>query len=114
VTKTYHVQIDRVADAALLQLLAAGVATGDGEILRAGKVSILRGGERNTWLEIVLHEGKNRQIRRMLKHFDVEVLRLVRVAIGPLVLEQLPKGKARRLSVAEKSAMDRAMNWAMK
>ena len=107
--KTYHVQVDRIADGALLESLARGIKTKDGEILRVRKVRILRGGERNSWLEIVLDEGKNRHIRRMLEQFDVGVLRLVRVAIGPLVLGQLPKGGVRALNTAEKKAIDQAM-----
>jgi 23S rRNA pseudouridine2605 synthase len=113
--KTYHVQIDRVADADLLESLARGVKKEDGvktrkgELLRVKKVRILRGGERNTWLEIVLDEGKNRHIRRMLEQLRVDVLRLVRVAIGPLLLGQLPKGGVRALTAAEKHAIDRAM-----
>jgi 23S rRNA pseudouridine2605 synthase len=72
-------------------------------------VSILRQGERNSWIEIVLDEGKNRQIRRMLEHLGIEVLRLVRVAIGPLTLGDLPKGATRTLKPEEKQALDRAM-----
>ncbi|MBZ5719327.1 MAG: rRNA pseudouridine synthase [Acidobacteriia bacterium] len=106
--KTYHVQVGVVADAALLRSLLQGVTDG-GEFLRAKAARILRGGERNTWLEVVLDEGKNRHIRRMLAQLGVEVLRLVRVAIGPLALGQLPKGAVRPLTPPEKQAMDRAM-----
>ena len=56
---------------------------------------MLRSGEKNCWLEIMLDEGKNRQIRRMLDGLGVEVLRLVRVAIGPLQLGNLAKGSYR-------------------
>ena len=107
--KTYHVQIGRVADASLLESIALGVKTDDGEFLRAKTVRILRSGTRNSWLEIVLDEGRNRQIRRMLKPLGVEVLRLVRVAIGPLSLGQLPKGGVRQLTTGEKQALDQAM-----
>ncbi len=107
--KTYHVQIGKVADAALLESVARGVRTEDGEFLCARRVRILRGGERHSWLEIVLEEGKNRHIRRMLEQLKVEVLRLVRVAIGPLPLGQLPKGGVRALTVREKLAIDQAI-----
>ena len=73
--KTYHVQVDRVPDASLLEALRAGVEV-DGERLSARDARLLRAGERNAWLEIVLDEGRNRQIRRLLEAFDVRVLRL--------------------------------------
>lgn len=107
--KTYHVQIDKVADTTLLESMARGVKSEDGDTLRVSSVGILRGGSRNSWLEIVLDEGKNRHIRRMLLALGVAVLRLVRVAIGPLPLGQLPKGSVRQITTEEKMALDRAM-----
>jgi len=107
--KTYHVQIDRVADLKLLQSIEKGIKTADGDFLCLKSVRVLRGGERNTWLEIVLDEGKNRHIRRMLASLGIAVLRLVRVAIGPLPLGQLAKGEVRSLTNEEKSALDRAL-----
>jgi 23S rRNA pseudouridine2605 synthase len=107
--KTYHVQVNKVADDVLLQALLRGVNTDDGDVLRVTQARILRHGERNSWLEIVLDEGKNRHIRRMLEQLQVEVLRLVRVAIGPLELGQLPKGGVRSLTPSEKRSVDRAM-----
>ena len=107
--KTYHVQIDAIADEALLEVLRSGVRTNDGDFLRVKSAQPLRQGARNSWLEIVLDEGKNRQIRRLLEHFHLEVLRLVRVAIGPLALGQLEKGATRALSTQEKQTLDHAM-----
>lgn len=107
--KTYHVQIRAIADEALLDALRSGVRTNDGDLLCVKGARPLRQGERNSWLEIVLDEGKNRQIRRLLAHFHLEVLRLVRVAIGPLALGQLQKGATRALTTEEKKALDRAM-----
>jgi 23S rRNA pseudouridine2605 synthase len=107
--KTYHVQIGRIADDELIQRLKAGVRTNDSELLRAKSASLLRRGGRNSWLEIVLDEGKNRHIRRMLEGLGVEVLRLIRIAIGPLPLGDLPKGVVRRVTAKEKRALDEAM-----
>ncbi len=105
--KTYHVQVGTVADAGLLESICKGVSTGDGDFLRARSTRILRGGARNTWLEVVLDEGKNRHLRRMLAQLGIEVLRLVRVAIGAVTLGKLPKGSFRPLSPAEKQVLDR-------
>ena len=110
--KTYHVQISTVANDALLAALRTGVQS-EGDRLRVRRVDILRRGERNSWLEIVLDEGKNRHIRRMLDTLGIEVLRLVRVAIGPLALGDLAKGTTRALTPAEKDLVDEAMNWPM-
>ncbi|MCL6706968.1 rRNA pseudouridine synthase [Pseudomonas sp. R2.Fl] len=100
VPKTYHVQVDRMVDGGMLEAMMAGVRH-DGELLRAMGAKMIRAGDRNSWLEIVLDEGKNRQIRRMLEALDVEVLRLVRVAIGELRLGELEKGAVRVLTEAE-------------
>ena len=98
--KTYHVQIDRVPDAALLENLERGAQV-DGELLRAKKASLVRGGQKNAWLEIVLDEGRNRQIRRLLSAFEIAVLRLMRVSVGRLELGDLAKGDWRALSAQE-------------
>jgi 23S rRNA pseudouridine2605 synthase len=58
---------------------------------------------------MVLDEGKNRHIRRMMESMGIEVLRLVRVGIGPLRLGDLPKGKHRSLTAAEKRMLDSSM-----
>lgn len=102
--KTYHVQVDCIPDAATLAAMCAGVEEG-GEHLRAESASLLRSGAKNAWLEIVLDEGRNRQIRRLLAALDIGVLRLVRVAIGPLALGDLPKGQWRWLTECEHAAL---------
>jgi 23S rRNA pseudouridine2605 synthase len=108
IEKTYHVQVGTVMDSALLTSLNQGMRTEAG-FLRVKRAGILRGGEKNTWLEIVLDEGKNRHIRRMLEEMGIEVLRLVRVAIGPLALGDLAKGSSRPLTNREKRALDSEM-----
>lgn len=107
--KTYHVQIAALADENLVSSLHAGVNAG-GDRLCAKRASLLRSGEKNCWIEVVLDEGKNRQIRRMLDAAGIEVLRLVRVAIGPLQLGQLANGTCRNLTREEKRSLDRAMD----
>lgn len=104
VDKTYHVQINRVPDPALLKALEAGAIV-EGEALRAKSIAVLRSGEKNAWLEIVLDEGRNRQIRRLLDAFELSVLRLVRVAIGPLALGDLGKSQWRPLTPEEVAAL---------
>jgi 23S rRNA pseudouridine2605 synthase len=106
--KTYHVQVGTVANRGLLDSMRKGIKTGDGDFLRVKSARILRGGQRNTWVEVVLDEGKNRHIRRLLAVLGVDVLRLVRVAIGPVTLGELAKGSIRQLTMAEKLALDRA------
>jgi len=107
--KTYHVQINAIADEALLEKLRTGIRASDGEFLRVKNVRMLRHGEHNSWLEILLDEGRNRHIRRMLEELKIEVLRLVRVAIGPLALGDLSKGATRALETEEKQALNLAM-----
>jgi 23S rRNA pseudouridine2605 synthase len=118
VEKKYHVQVNRVADEALIEKITrSGVAenvnfagaVGD---LRAKSARLLRHGEKNSWLEITLDEGKNRQIRRLLEAAGVEVLRLVRISIGPLQLGDLKKGTARELTADEKRQIDRHLTGA--
>lgn len=106
--KIYHVQIATVADTALIKRMTKGVKD-ESDRLRAKSARILHGGTRNTWLEIVLNEGKNRHIRRILAQVGIEVLRLVRVGIGPLVLGDLSRGFVRQLTAEEKQAIDQAM-----
>jgi 23S rRNA pseudouridine2605 synthase len=98
--KTYHVQIDRLPDQALLARLERGTRI-DGEWLAVKSARLLRSGQKHAWLEIVLDEGRNRQIRRLLKVFDIAALRLVRVRVGKLPLGELPKGQWRVLTDQE-------------
>jgi pseudouridine synthase len=104
--KTYHVQVVGQPDAAVLAAMLAGVREG-GDLLKARRVELLRAGEKNAWLEVVLDEGRNRHIRRLLAALGFEVLRLVRVAIGPLQLGELAKGQWRHLDPAEVAQLKR-------
>ncbi|HKT46045.1 MAG TPA: pseudouridine synthase [Candidatus Acidoferrales bacterium] len=107
--KTYHVQIGAAAGENLLLDLQRGFRVANGELLRVKRAEVLREGEKNSWLEIALDEGKNRHLRRMFEHRGIAVLRLIRVAIGPLALGELLKGACRPLAPTEKIALDHAM-----
>lgn len=100
VDKTYHVQVDTIPDQNVLTRMMQGV-TDQGEHLAAKHVSLLRAGEKNAWLEVTLDEGRNRHIRRLLEVQGISVLRLIRVAIGDLVLGALAKAQWRHLTVDE-------------
>ena len=102
----YHVQIDGLGDESLLAALRAGRDC-QGEWLRVASASLLRQGERNSWLELGLTEGRNRHLRRLLAACGFGVQRLVRVAIGPLPLGDLPKGAWRPLEPWEVNALGR-------
>ncbi len=99
VPKTYHVRVRGVPDAAALRALREGVTLGDGTETRPARARAL-GAARDgtTWLEIVLTEGKNRQVRRMCAAVGHEVEQLVRVRIGGLGLGDLAPGGWRALS----------------
>lgn len=101
--KCYHVQINCIPDAGLLARIVQGVDI-EGEYLSAVDATVLRAGEKHAWLQVTLDEGRNRQIRRLLAAFDIGVLRLVRVAIGSLLLGDLAKGQWRDLTDAEAAA----------
>ena len=107
-TKTYHVQVNRIMDGEMLAEMTYGLRH-DGEMLKATSARLLRSGDRNSWIEVELDEGRNRQIRRMLEAMDIECLRLVRVAIGGLELGELPKGVVRILTEAELRDLRRRM-----
>ena len=99
-TKTYHVKIDRLLRADELQALGESIDL-DGELSKDSMWTTLRHGEKNSWVQVELREGKNRQIRRMLEQLDVKVQRLIRVGVGALVLGDLAKGDVRELSPQE-------------
>jgi 23S rRNA pseudouridine2605 synthase len=102
--KSYHVQVAGLPDATALKAMCEGVVD-EGVRLAAVSANVLRAGARNAWLEIVLDEGRNRQIRRLLAALGYDVLRLVRVRIGKLELGELPKGMWRALEPAEVSVL---------
>ncbi len=100
VPKTYRVTVAGRPDEAALATLRRGVELSDGPT-RPARVRLLRGGDRASVLEVVLTEGRNRQVRRMSAAVGHKVRRLVRVAIGGLELGDLAPGASRVLTAAE-------------
>jgi 23S rRNA pseudouridine2605 synthase len=105
VAKTYHARVAGVPERAALQALREGVPLGDGATSRPAGVRVLGASRAGTWLEIVLREGRNRQVRRMCAAVGHEVLELARVAIGGLSLGALPAGEWRRLQAEEVASL---------
>jgi 23S rRNA pseudouridine2605 synthase len=107
VEKTYLVQVAGRPTRDELNQLLKGVWLSDGHV-KAQRIKTLKSQGDSLWLQIVLNEGKNREIRRMLAKLGHKVMRLRRVALGPILLDRLPKGKARRLKPQELTALRRA------
>ncbi|HET6604382.1 MAG TPA: pseudouridine synthase [Xanthomonadaceae bacterium] len=102
--KRYHVKLRPACGPDAVAALTAGVRDG-GELLRAAEASALRRWQKSSWVNVLLEQGRNRQIRRMCAALGFEVERLVRVAIGGLELGTLPKGGWRELEADEVRAL---------
>lgn len=108
VEKVYHVQVAGQVDADLLRMLRRGVRLAEG-YAHVKHVRIKSRRRRATILEMVLDEGRNREIRRLLARFGHKVQRLKRVAVGPVRLGDLPPGAVRPLSRQEIQSLHRAV-----
>ena len=109
VPKTYHVLVEGLPDRQALRALREGLPLDSQTATRPAQVRVLgsaRGGR--SWLEVVLTEGKNRQVRRMCAAVGHQVLALTRVAIGRLPLGVLPLGRWRRLQPEELTLLGQA------
>ncbi|MEO8594969.1 MAG: pseudouridine synthase [Candidatus Solibacter sp.] len=100
VPKTYQIKAGTRLTEAQLESLRQGVQLGDGPT-RPAIVARLRDSEKYTFLEMTITEGRNRQVRRMLEAVESKVLKLVRTAIGPIRIGDLPVGKWRPLTAEE-------------
>lgn len=107
VPKTYLVKCSNLLTDEALESLRTGVELSDGPTLPA-QVKRVRDSEKYTHLEITIHEGRNRQVRRMLEAVGSKVLKLVRTKLGPLTLDGLAIGKWRPLTESELSALQGA------
>ncbi len=106
VEKTYLVQVAGTPTLEDIQKLLKGVYLSDGHV-RARSVRRLRRQGDSAWLQIILSEGKNREIRRMLARLGHKVMRLRRIAIGPIELGRLGVGKSRPLIAGELRGLKR-------
>lgn len=104
VPKTYLVKASTRLTDEQLQQLREGVTLRDGPT-RPASVRRVRDSAKYTHFEITLTEGRNRQVRRMVEALGAKVLKLVRVRIGPIGIGELPIGKWRRLTDAERAAV---------
>ncbi len=102
VPKTYHATVKGTPHGSVLDKLAAGVKLKDGMTAPAEVEYVDVKDERNeSVISITIHEGRNRQVRRMFEAVGYPVIRLRRVRFGTLTLEGLPRGKHRMLSAYE-------------
>lgn len=104
VPKTYHVQAAGVLDNRTIKRLEKGVTLEDGPV-KPDKVKLISRGQNKTLLEITLHEGRNRIVRRMMDAVGHPVDRLARTRIGPIRLGVLPVGETRELTREELGAL---------
>lgn len=110
-SKTYEVLVSGIVQLRQMEGLKKGVLLNDG-LTAPAEVEIIRQTPKGTLLEITLHEGRNRHIRRMMGAVSLNVLALKRVAIGPVKLEDLPPGEHRHLTEEEVRLLtgDRGIN----
>jgi 23S rRNA pseudouridine2605 synthase len=87
----YRVRVHGRIDPARLAALARGARI-RGVLYGPVAVKVIRVGKTNAWLEVTVHEGKNREVRRVLEHVGLQVNRLIRTAYGPIHLGSLPRG----------------------
>jgi len=107
VEKTYRVLVAGKPPREILAQLRRGVHLAEG-LARVERVRIESHRKQSTILEMVLREGRNREIRRVLARVGHKVLKLVRIAVGPVRLGRLPPGQYRKLTRQELDALRRA------
>ncbi|MBI3811730.1 MAG: rRNA pseudouridine synthase [Nitrospirae bacterium] len=100
VPKTYEIKVRGVLTDEEIRTLSKGVELSDGRTLPC-QVRKIEKTEKNSWLEMTIHEGRNRQIRRMLETMDHPVTKLKRIRVGKLELGALPVGRYRYLTSQE-------------
>jgi 23S rRNA pseudouridine2605 synthase len=100
IEKEYHVRVRGKVIDQQLKRMAEGVELGDGKTAPA-VVNLVKSGEQNDWISVAIHEGRNRQVRRMCEAVSLSVVRLKRIRYGTLALGTLRAGQFRYLSESE-------------
>jgi 23S rRNA pseudouridine2605 synthase len=101
VPKVYSVKVKGLPTEVAIRKLARGVRLDDGYKTAPAEIKTLKGTEKNGWYEVTLYEGHNQQIRKMFDSIGHSVVKLRRIAIGPLTDAGLAVGKHRKLSPDE-------------
>jgi 23S rRNA pseudouridine2605 synthase len=104
VPKTYLIKVKGVLTDEEIRKLEQGVKLEDG-MTSPGHVKKVRKAEQNSWLELTIREGRKHQVKRMLEAVGHPVIKLVRVRMGPLSLDNLEPGEYRFLTDREANAL---------
>ena len=104
VNKGYIAQVNTMPDAESLNRLRNGVLL-DGKLTAPAKVEVLKTSKRGFEIKVTIHEGRNRQVRRMFEAIGAEVISLKRISVGNVTLGNLPEGKWRHLNDAERQRL---------
>ncbi len=104
VNKAYIAQLDTLPDADSLNTLRNGVLL-DGKLTSPAKVEVLKPTKRGCEIKVTIHEGRNRQVRRMFEAIGATVISLKRISVGNVTLGNLPEGKWRHLNDAERQKL---------
>ena len=104
VSKAYIAQLDTMPDADSLNTLRQGVLL-DGKLTAPARVEVLKPTKRGCEIKVTIHEGRNRQVRRMFEAIGSNVVSLKRISIGNITLGNLPEGKWRHLNDAERQRL---------
>lgn len=104
VNKAYIAQLNNLPDANALNTLRKGVML-DGKLTSPARVEVLKATKHNCEIKVTIHEGRNRQVRRMFEAIGAEVTMLKRISVGNVTLGNLPEGKWRHMNDAERQRL---------
>lgn len=104
VNKGYIAQLNNLPDSDALNNLRNGVLL-DGKLTSPAKVEVLKPSKHGCEIKVTIHEGRNRQVRRMFEAVGAEVTSLKRISVGNVTLGNLPEGKWRHLNDAERQRL---------